>query len=99
MDVSKEFSLVQKEINRLINKQMSNINLIVTIEKSLKVFKTRKFKKFVFRLFSGELQPTQIWLNFQTSCCKLNQRSGSICDLFDFDRNYNELKSKSPCFL
>ena len=33
-----------------------------------------KFKKFVSRLVFGELQLTQISLNFQTSCCNLKIR-------------------------
>ena len=61
------------------------------------------FKKFVSRSVFGELQLTQI-LNFQTSCCNLKVR-GRVAKLyaafllFFFERNYDVLKSKSPCFL
>ena len=62
-----------KEINKLISKGMSNIYLKVTFSK----LRFSKFKKFVSRLVFGQLQLTQISLNFKTSCCNLKIRSGS----------------------
>ena len=52
----------------------------------------------------GELQLTQISLNFKTSCCNLKIRGlGPKCMwLFyylRFERNYDVLKSKIPCIL
>ena len=64
-----------------------------------------KFKKFVSRLVYGELQLTQISLNFQTSYCNLKVRGlgEKLCVrlfyYFYFERNYGILKSKSPWFL
>ena len=65
-----------KGINRLISKGMSNIfYLKVTIEKN------RRSKNFDFislNFFSpvvfGELQLTQLSLNFKTSCCNIKIR-------------------------
>ena len=62
-------------------------------------------EKFVFRSIFGELQLTQISLNFQTSCCNLIIRGLGVklCVwlfyYFYFERNYDVLKSKSPCIL
>ena len=52
-----------------------------------------------------ELQLRQTSLNFQTSCCNLKIRdvAAKLCVwlfyYFNFERNYDVLKSKSPCFL
>ena len=85
---------------------MSNIYLKVTIEKKLTFSKLRfsKCKKSVSISVFGELQLMQILSNFKTSCCNLkNQRSWSnnVCSfpIFNFERNYDILKSKVPCFL
>ena len=72
---------LRKEINRLLSKGMSNIYLKVTIEMFSKL-RFSGFKKFVTRSVFGELQLTQISLNFKNSCCNLNsccnyQTSGS----------------------
>ena len=55
---------------------MSNIYLKVTIE----TFPIRRFSgfKIFFNMSAfGELQLTQISLNFETSCCNLKKRFGS----------------------
>ena len=53
--------------NRLISKGMSNIYFKVTIEEKLTFSKLRisKFKKFISESVFGELQLTQISLNFK----------------------------------
>ena len=50
------------------------------------------------------LQLTQIPLNFKTSCCNLKsdvweQNCVWLFHYFNFERNYDVLKSKSPCIL
>ena len=50
------------------------------------------------------LQLTQISLNFKTSCCNLKsdvweQNCVWLFYYFNFERNYDVLKSKSPCIL
>ena len=49
---------------------MSSIYLRVTIEKNSNI-RFSKFKKFVTKSVFGELQLTQVSLNFHTSCCNL----------------------------
>ena len=68
-------------------------------------FRFSKLKKFVSRSVFGELQLTQMLLNFQTFCCNLKSREvweqtclWLFC-YFDFERNYDVLKSKNPCIL
>ena len=65
-----------KEINRLISKGMSKIYLKSYYWEILMFSKLRfsKFKKFVFRSVFGELQLTQISLNFKTLCSNLKIR-------------------------
>ena len=62
-----------------------------------------KLKKFVSRSDFGERQRTQISLNFQTSCCDLKIKGLMICVwlfyFFNFERNYDVLKSKRSCIL
>ena len=64
-----------------------------------------KFKKFAFRSVFGKLQPTQISLNLQTSCSNLKIRGLRVklwvwlFHYFYFERNYDVLKSTSPCIL
>ena len=82
---------------------MSNIYLKVTIETFSKL-RFSGFKKFVTRSVFGELQLTQISLNFEASCCNLKVRVlGTkyvwLFYYFNFERNYDVLKSKSPCIL
>ena len=69
----KEINRFRKEINRLLSKGRSNICLKVTIEDVQSISKLRRFgfKNFVTRAVFGELQLTQIPLNFKTSCCNL----------------------------
>ena len=53
---------------------------------------------------TGELQITQISLNFKTSCCNLKFR-GLVAKMlylffyFNFKKNHGISKSKSPCIL
>ena len=56
-----------------------------------------KLKKSVTSSVFGELQLTQISLNFKTSCCNLKIRGlgANTC----VERNYEVLKSKDPCIL
>ena len=61
----KETNRLRKEINRLLSKGMSNIYFKVTIETFSKL-RFSGFKKFVTRSVFGELQFTQILLNFKT---------------------------------
>ena len=69
----KKINRLRKEINRLLSKGMPNIYLKVTIE----TFSKRRFsgfKEFVARSVFGELQLTQISLNFKTCCRNLKIR-------------------------
>ena len=82
---------------------MSSIYLKVAIEKNgmFSKFRFSKFNEFVTRSAFGELQLMQIPLNFATSCCNLKIRGlvVKLCVaflLFNFQRNYDVLKSKSP---
>ena len=83
---------------------MSNIYLKATIETFSKL-RFSGFKKFVTRSVFRELQLKQISLNFKTSCCNLKIRGlgAKLCVtflfFFTFERNYDVLKSKSPCIL
>ena len=83
---------------------MANIYLKVTTETFSKL-RFSGFKKFVTRSVFGELQFTKISLNFKTSCRKLKIRGlgAKLCVrlfyYFNFERNYDVLKSKSPCIL
>ena len=84
---------------------MLNIYLKVTIEKNWRFQNIwfSKFKKFVRRSVFGELQLTQISLNFKTSSCNLKIRGleAKLCEAFSIIliRNYDVLESKSPCIL
>ena len=62
---------------------MSNIYLKVTIETFSKL-RFSGFKKFVTESVFGELQHTQISLNFETSCCCLKIRGleAKLCVAF-----------------
>ena len=82
---------------------MSNIYLKVTVETFSK-FPFSGFKKFVTRSVFGELQFTQISLNFKSSCCSLKIRvlEAKLCVaflFFNFEMNCDVLKSKSLCIL
>ena len=88
-----------KGINRLISKLMSDIYLKVTIEKNWDSQNFSKLKKFVPKSVFGELQLTQISLNFKTSCRNLlsevwEQNCVWLFYYFNFERN-----SKIPCIL
>ena len=76
-----ETNRLRKEMNRLLSKGMSNIYLKVTIDTFPKL-QFSGFKKFVI----GELQLTQISLNFKTSCCNLYIRGmgAKLCVAFLF---------------
>ena len=56
------------------------------------------FKKVVTRSVFGKLQLTQISLNFKTSFCR-EQNCLRLFYYFNFERNYDIFKSKSPCIL
>ena len=78
-----ETNRLRKEINRLLSKGMLNIYLKVAIETFSKL-QLSGLKKFVTRLGFGELQLTQILLNFKTSCCNLKIRDfeAKLCAAF-----------------
>ena len=93
-----------KEIFRLVSKGMSNIYIKVAIEKKFSKLRFCKSKKFVSTSVFGELQLTQISMNFKTSCCNIKIRGlgAKVCVsflFFNFERNCDVLKSKIPCFL
>ena len=56
-------------------------------------------------LFSSFKEINRLFLNFKTSSCNLKksevwkQKNEWLFYYFNFGRNYNVLKSKSPCFL
>ena len=56
-----------------------------------------EFKQFVSRSVFVELQLMKAQLNFPISCC--NSKIRGLLDYFYFERNYDALKSRSPCFL
>ena len=77
---------------------MSNICLKVSNERFSKL-RFSGFKKFVTRSVFGELQLTQISLNFKTSCCNLKIRSlgAKLCVaflLFYFGKELRRFKVK-----
>ena len=82
---------------------MSNIYLKVTTATFSKL-RFSGFKNFFTPSVFGELQLTQMSLNFKTSCCNLKiRRLGAKLRvaflLFNFERSYDVLKSKRPCIL
>ena len=82
---------------------MSNIYFKVSFETFLKL-RSSGFRKFVIRSVFGDLQLMQISSNFKTSSCNLKIRSLEqngvwLFYYFNFERNYDVLKSKSPCIL
>ena len=100
LELNWEINRSRKEVNRLLSKRIPNIYLKVTIE----VTKTSLsgFKQSVTRFVFEELKLTQRSLNFKTSCCNLKTRvlGAKMCVaflFFDFERNYDVLKSKSRC--
>ena len=70
LNVIKEINRLRKEINRLLSKGMSNFYLEVTIGTFL-ILRLSWFKQCVTRSVLGELQLSQIPLNFKTSCYNL----------------------------
>ena len=64
---------LRKEINRLLSKRTSNIYFKVTV-KTFPKLPFPGFRKFVTKSVFGELQLTQISLNFKNSRCKLKIR-------------------------
>ena len=78
-----EINRLQKEINRLLREEMSNIYLKFTIDTFSKL-RFSGFKKFVRRSVFGELQLTQISLNFKIFCCNLKFRGlgAKLCVAF-----------------
>ena len=96
-----EINRSRKEVNRLLSKRIPNIYLKVIIEMFWKL-QVSGFKKSVTRFVFEELKLTQRSLNFKTSCCNLKIRvlGAEMCVaflFFDFERNYDVLKSKSRC--
>ena len=75
---------------------MANIYLKVT-------FEMRRFlglKNLSAGQFSGTSNSTHISLNFKTSRCKTSgSKTVWLFYYFNFERNYDVLKSKSPCTL
>ena len=98
----KEINALRKEINRLLSKGISNINWKVNIEMFCKLGFSG-FKKFVTRSIFGELKLMEMSLNFKTYCCNLKIRCLEaklwMAFVFNFKRNYDVLKSNSPCIL
>ena len=78
-----EINRLRKEINRLLSEEMSNIYLKFTIDTFSKL-RFSGFKKFVTRSVFGELQLTQISLNFKIFCCNLKFRGfgAKLCVAF-----------------
>ena len=82
---------------------MSNIYLNVPIERFLKLQFSR-FEIFLTRPVFGDLQLTQISLNFKTSYFNLKIRGlgAKQCVAFhysNFESNYDILNSRHPCTL
>ena len=71
--------MLRKEVNRLLSKGMPNIYVKVIIETFSKL-RFSGFKKLVTRLVFGELQLTQMSLNFKTFCCNL--KIAKLCVAF-----------------
>ena len=69
----KGINRLRKEINRLLSKRTSNIYFKVTI-KTFPKLPFPGFRKFVTKSVFGELQLTQISLNFKNSRCNLKIR-------------------------
>ena len=93
-----EINRSRKEVNRLLSKRIPNIKLLLNLQK----LHVSGFKKSVTRFVFEELKLTQRSLNFKTSCCNLKTRvlGAKMCVaflIFDFERNYDVLKSKSRC--
>ena len=63
---------------------MSNIYLKVKETLTFSKLRFSKLQKFVIRSVFGELQLTQILLNFKNSCCNLKIRclGGKLCVIF-----------------
>ena len=89
----KEINRLEKEINRLLSKGMSNIYSQVTIEKEwlTQNFDFKSLKSWSPGQFLGS---SNLFSNFLLQL--QNQR---LFYYFYFERNYEVLKSKSPCFL
>ena len=75
--------MLTKEINRLLSTGMSNIYLKVTIETFSKL-QFSEPKKTDTRSVFGELQLTQVLLNFKTFCCniKIIGLGAKLCVVF-----------------
>ena len=88
-----------KEINRLISKGMSNIYYWEKLTFSKLRFST--FKKFVSTLWKAPI--TQLWILillvaiYKSEVWEQNYVEFFCC--FNFERNYDLPKSKSPCIL
>ena len=102
----KEINGLRKERNRWLSKSMTNIYLKVTVNRKWRTqnFDFKSLKSLSSNQIFWELQLTQISLNFQTSCCNLKIRAlgAKLCVAwyyFYFERNCDDLMSRSPCFL
>ena len=105
----KEINRLRKEINRLLSKEVSNIYSKVTIEE--KNWRSQNFNfqglKNCHHVSFGELQVTNIheyMIAFENFLLQLKIRSwkqNCVCLFyyFYFGRNYDALKSMSPCIL
>ena len=103
----KEINRLRKEINRLLSKEVSNIYSKVTIEE-----KNWRSQNFHFQGLKN-LQPCQFWgapshkyiIAFENFLLQLKIRrvEPKLCVwlfyYFYFYRNYDALKSMSPCIL
>ena len=95
---TKETNRLRKEIGKLLNKGMSNIYLKVTIETFPKL-RFSGFKTFVTRpVFREHVQLRQICL-LQLENQVWEQNCVWLVYYFNFERNYDVLKSNSPCNL
>ena len=104
----KEINRLRKQINRLLSKGMSNIYLKSYCWEKVTYSKLFDFKKFVKKVplqvrFWGAPTHADIIEFWNVSLQLKNQSSGDktarLLSYFYFERNYDVLKSRSPCFL
>ena len=100
-----EINRLRKGINRLLSKSLSNIFLKVTIEKN---WRSQNFDFLSLRNLSpghflGSSNPRRYhWtskLLFATEKSEVWEWNCCLFNYFNFKRNYDILKTKSPCIL